>query len=151
MGRELLNQLVNMDRRNISALQTSGISQSSINSSAPLRPVGGSLEGALDNGSRSKTTTLVKSRGKVLRSKPSRRSAPRRSWSDSYNRIRHYSGIGRPVGSAPAASAVAPGTRYLAPVANNVPPPAASRSAAGAYKLSGAISLPPEAFRNPQK
>jgi len=156
MGRGPLNRLVNMDRRNISTVQTSGISQSGINSSSPLRPVGGSLESALDNNSRSKITTPVKSRRNVRRSRSARRSGPRRSSADSYNRIRHYSGTGRPVATAPvatapAASAAAPGTRYLAPVATNAPPPVASRSPAGAYKPSGAVSLPPEAYRGPQK
>lgn len=149
MGRLPVQRLITMDRRNLSAVQTSAVSQSGIKGSPLLRPVTGPLESTLTRGRTSASTKPVKRARKAQRYKR-RRTVSRRSPARDYNRIRHYGNNGRPVAVAPR-PAVAPGSRYLAPVQNAPAPAGAAAAAAPAatYRPSGGASLPPEAYRGP--
>ncbi|MCC2097484.1 MAG: cellulose biosynthesis protein BcsN [Hyphomicrobiales bacterium] len=156
MGRTPLNRLVRMDRRNINNVETSAVSQSGIDGSSPLQPVGGTLESALARSGSSKVASksvkpvkATRTRRKVRQPRARRSVRSSKASAASYNRVRHYSASGRAVSPA-SAPAVVPGSRYMAPVPN-APPPAPAPQAAGNYRPSGAVSLPPEAYRGPQR
>ena len=142
--KQAVDRLVQMDRRNRSALP---ISQKRIDRTPAIKPVESPLESALRKSSGPVKSGRVK---RVTRKIRRSRVSGRRQSARRYNRIKHY----LPNQSAPARSGsaprVGPGGRYLAPITN--PPESVNNAspAKGRYRPRSGVSLPPEAYRGPQ-